>query len=168
MKRMSRQDLFVHLIKRGYRYSMPVAQTWDSALLYKYEKSVLCVLLRKNGVDLRYYKDYTGGISIDSKNHVSLRDGKLIRNHYNESSVFVNVKIASVASYFARGLIKDEINVEDGRSYRLNPRYQSIREKSQTIFEDQYKKLVADKLERGIWDYINNDNGGYLGGGEWA
>jgi hypothetical protein len=98
-------ELSKELLKRGYRYCTPKATTWRSALLFRHADSVLCVLLRKNGVDLRYYPLYKDEISIDSNNVASFIGGELFRNHYSRS-FRTHRYILSVARAFAQGTLK--------------------------------------------------------------
>ena len=93
------------LFKRGYRYCSPKASTWRSALIAKHANSVLCVLFRKNGVDVRYYHTYKGEISIDNNNIASFIGGELFRNDY-KGSVRIHRYILFVASAFASGTLK--------------------------------------------------------------
>lgn len=145
-KIQSVKDLFVFLIKLRYRYYTPAGRTWHSAFILKRDTSVLCVLFRKNGVDLRHYDNYQGQISIKTDNVVHFSGGNVVRNHYNESENFIHVKIAKIASHFCAGTLRDELYTADGRSYRLNPNYQAIRERSRNTFRERQQRFLRQEF----------------------
>lgn len=105
LTKFTSKELLGLLLSYGYRYCVPKASTWHSALIYKHFDSVLCVMFRKNGVDLRYYDFYSGKISIDSNNIVSFIGGDIYRNCYDKSFQ-INRRILAVAEQFARGKLK--------------------------------------------------------------
>lgn len=160
-------ELILFLVKLGYRYCKPAARTWSSAMVMKRDASVLCVLFRKNGVDLRYYERYNGEIRIDARNVGHILGGMLVRNHYNEADNFIHLKVAVIASCFSTGTLREELWAQEGRSYRLNPKYQRIREESRERFEQRSQEMRDEADERGLWDYLREDCGGYLGDGDW-
>jgi len=163
----SATDLFVSLVKLGYRYCRPASRTWSSGFILKRDASVLCVLFRKNGIDLRLYESYKGEISIDSRNVAYISGGELFRNHYNESDNFIHLKVATIASCFAAGTLREELRTQDGRSYRLNPKYEGIRKRAKEAFQRRDQDLRDAANDRAIWEYISEDCGGYMGDGEW-
>lgn len=167
-KALTVNDLIIHLVECGYRYCKPKCQTWKSAFIFRHEDSVLCILFRKNGIDLRYYEKYLNEISIDKKNILSMLGGELYKNHYNESSTLITQKIKAISSCFVKGRIMNEMKTEDGRSYLLNPEYQNIREKSKEEFNNYRQQLKDDKDWRDICDYVSEDCGGYWGDGVWS
>jgi predicted RNA-binding protein YlxR (DUF448 family) len=120
------------------------------AFLLKREPSVLCVLVRKNGIDLRLYENYKEGILISNGNTVSMFGGKIFRNYYNESNNFILQKIKITTSSFANGVVMDEIRTKDGRSHTLNPNYKAIQEKSRERFEKKYQALINSKEIREV------------------
>jgi hypothetical protein len=128
-KALTTKDLIMHLVESGYRYRKPKCRTWKLAFILRHTNSVLCILFRKNGIDLRLYEQYKNEISIDKNNQISMVGGKLFRNHYNESSNLITQKIKVISSCFIKGRIIDEIRIQDGRSYLLNAEYQNIKEK---------------------------------------
>lgn len=160
-------DLFVYLVKLGYRYFRPAGRTWSAGFLLKRDTSVLCVLFRKNGIDLRHYENYKGEISIDLRNVAHISGGNLFRNHYNESSNFIHLKVATIASCFTAGALREELRLQDGRSYRFNPKYPSIRERAKNAFRQRDQDLRDAADQRAVMRYIEEDCGGYLGDGEW-
>lgn len=95
-------ELVEQLVTSGYRYCKPKSTTWQSGLLLKRRAAVLCVLFRKNGVDLRYYPQYNGEVLIDDSNTASFSGGVLFRNHYTKSFQ-LHRRIQIVASKFASG-----------------------------------------------------------------
>lgn len=161
------RDLFVFLVKLGYRYCRPASQTWSYAFVLKRDDSVLCVLFRKNGVDLRYYERFKGEISIGPENVARIVGGELYRNHYNESEQFIHLKVATIASCFAVGTLRDELRTQDGRSYRLNPNYAAIRKSAKNAFEERGEAMREAAQAREVLRYIIYDCGGYLGDGQW-
>jgi len=130
-------------------------------------ESVLCVLFRKNGLDMRFYESYGGEIFVDSKNVASISGGELYRNHYNESENFIVMKVATVAFCFSKGIVRDELRTQDGRSYKLNQRYQVIREHSSEAFQRRSQEMREAAEQRSIYKYIRDDCGGYMGDGQW-
>lgn len=99
------EELRNELLRRGYRYCTPKATTWRSALIARHGASVLCVLFRKNGVDIRHYQEYKGEVSIDASNVASFVGGELFRNHY-KGSVRIHRHVLFVASEFMKGTLK--------------------------------------------------------------
>lgn len=166
-KALNATDLFILLVKLGYRYCKPASRTWSTGFVLKHNESVLCILFRKNGVDLRYYEKYKKGIAIDLRNVAQISGGALFRNHYNESENFIHLKVATIASCFSVGTVREELRIQDGRSYRLNPKYKTIREKSEYKFQQRYEEMREAVDQRAIWEYITEDCGNYLGDGDW-
>ncbi len=164
----STTDLFVLLVKSGYRYCKPASRAWSSALIRRQGESVLCILFRKNGIDLRFYESYKGGIVVNSKNVASISGGDLYRNHYNESSNYIVMKVAAVALSFSKGVIREELCTHDGRSYKLNPRYPCIRDKSREEFQLASERM-QDLADRGALGTRRSDFGVRLFLGDaWA
>lgn len=164
MKRGVRcKDLMIHLIECGYRYCKPKCRTWKSAFVFRNENSVLCVLFRKNGIDLRYYSIYTDQITIDKYNNLTMHGGELYKNHFNESGNLITQKIKVISSCFTKGRVLDEMRVEDGQSYLLNQKYKNIQDSSRDRFNATYNRLIEDKNWRGI----SEDCCGYLGDDVW-
>lgn len=95
-------ELVEQLVTSGYRYCKPKSTTWQSGLLLKRRAAVLCVLFRKNGVDLRYYPQYNGEVLIDDSNIASFSGGVLFRNHYTKSFQ-LHRRVQIVANKFASG-----------------------------------------------------------------
>jgi hypothetical protein len=167
LKALTSKNLMRHLAKCGYRRYRPRCSTWKSAYILWRENFALCILFRKNGIDIKYYENYKDKITIDSDNRASMLGGKLFRNHYNEAPILITEKIRAISSDFANGEISDAIYNEDGRSYLFNEKYQSIRDKSQEKYLEKFNQLKDDKDWRGICDYVANDCGGYWGDGVW-
>lgn len=142
-KTLTSKDLIIYLVESGYRYHKPKCRTWKLAFILEHTNSALCILFRKNGIDLRLYEEYKNEISIDENNQISMIGGKLFRNHYNESNNLITQKIKVISSCFTNGRIMDEIKTEDGRSYLLNPEYQNIRENSKDALSVSLRKWVA-------------------------
>ena len=155
----STNDLFIHLIKRGYQYYKPQSGTWKSAFVFESKSSVLCILFRKNGIDFRLYENYQQGLEIIGINTITMRGGEIFRNHYNESSNFILQKVIVIADQFAQGKLMSQIRIEDGRSYTLNKKYQSIKEISRNNFNKEYDRLKEAKNEREVADAIRESNG---------
>ncbi len=169
MKRgFSYKGLMIHLIECGYRNCKPKCRTWKSAFVFRHENSVLCVLFRKNGIDLRHYEIYTNEISIDKYNNLSMLGGILYKNHFNESVNLITQKIRVISSCFTKGRVLNEMRVEDGRSYLLNPKYQHIKELSRIKFNEKCEQLKEDKVSSDISRYVREECGGYWGDGVWS
>lgn len=166
-KALTVKDLIIYLVKHGYRYCKPKCRTWKAAFVFKHENSVLCVLLRKNGIDLRYYENYKDEVSISKDNFISMAGGQVFRNHYNESSNLINKKIAVIASCFTSGRVLDEIRIEDGRSYTLSAEYKTIRDESKKKFEEKKERRQEAKEWSDISEYVREDCGGYWGDDVW-
>ncbi len=164
---MTVKDLIIHLIESGYRYLKPRSRTWKSAYIFKHQDSVLCILFRKNGIDLRYYEKYSTGIHIHQGNFVTMSGGEIFRNYYNESNNLITQKIKVIAGCFANGEILNALRSQDGQSYLLNRKYQSIRENSKKEFKEEYMRLQDVKAWKGIVDLVREDSGGYWGDGRW-
>jgi hypothetical protein len=174
-KHMSCEDLKIHLIARGYIKVKPKCRTWQSAYIFRRDNAVLCILFRKNGIDMRYYASYKNEMFIDRTNHLVMAGGELFKNYFNESRNLITKKIKIVSSYFITGRIMDEMRIEDGRSYLLNPKYQCIKEISKTEFiersenaREAYERRKNDRDWRDICTYVEEDCGGYWGDGVWS
>jgi len=89
------------------------------------------------------------------------------RNHYNEAESLIHLKVEVIASCFAAGTLRDELFVQEGRSYRLNPRFENIRENARGNFEKRYQEMRDAAEAREISRYIREDCGGHIGDGEW-
>lgn len=165
-KTLNSKNLIMHLIKYGYRYCKPKCNTWKSAFIFKYQNSLICILFRKNGVDIRYYDKYNNEILIDEHNNMSMHGGELFRNHYNESHTLINNKIKAICADFTKGLIAEEIRIQDGRSYLLNAEYKNIREESKKKFYEKYNELKENASWRGVIESMR-ESGGYLTDGIW-
>lgn len=166
-KPFGRDDLIVQIVKLGYRYYKPASPTWTDAFVLKHGGDVLCILMRKNGIDLRFYPKYSDGIQIIDGRKIATRGGFLYRNHFYGSKNLITKKIRAIAGHFVRGEILDVMKVDEGSSYRLNPNFAQVKTRSRNRFWSTYHSLQEAKQERGISSYIRNDCGGYLGGGEW-
>jgi hypothetical protein len=151
---MTTKDLIFHLTISGYRYFKPKCTIWKYAFICKHGDSILCVLFRKNGIDLRYYERYTGGLSVDKQNRLSMIGGEIFRNHFNESSALITKKIKEISGCFTRGRCIDSMRIEDGRSYLLNENYQSIRSKSKESFNKKREALIEASNNRTISEYM--------------
>lgn len=167
-KVLSYKDLVIHLVECGYRYCKPKCRTWKSAFVFRHENTVLCILIRKNGIDLRYYASYANEILIDKDNNLFMVGGELFKNHYNESSNLLNPKIKVISSCFTKGRVMDEMRTEDGRSYLLNPKYKKLKEASMKKFTERWIQLKEDKDRKEISVYLHDDCGGYWGDGVWS
>ena len=166
-KEILRADaLFISLVKYGFQYFKPASSTWKSTFVMRKGKTVLCILLRKNGIDLRFYEDYKGGIFIKDDRSIAMSGGALFRNHYNESNALINRKIALIASSFAKGKVLDSIQEEDGRSYLLNPKYPNIQAAARERFHEKAERMREDKDWRDICKYVADECGGYWGDGQ--
>jgi hypothetical protein len=166
-KPFGRDDLIIQIVKLGYRYYKPVSSTWTDAFVLKQGEDVLCILMRKNGIDLRFYPKYTDGIQIIDGRNIATRGGFLYRNHFYGSKNLITKKVRAIAGHFVRGEILDVMEVEEGFSYRLKPNFAEIKTSSRNQFWSTYDGLQEAKQQRGISSYIRNDCGGYLGDGEW-
>lgn len=102
---ISARELVDGLIRAGFRFCKPKAKTWHSALLHRNKDEVLCVLLRRNGADIRFYSEYKGEVSIDSSNIASFVGGELYRNSYKDS-YRLHRRIQDTASKFVNGKLK--------------------------------------------------------------
>lgn len=166
-KPFGRDDLIIQLVKLGYRYYKPVSRTWTDAFVLKRGEDVLCILMRKNGIDLRFYPKYLEGIQIIEGREIATRGGLLYRNYFYGSKNLITKKIRAIAGYFVRGESLDVMKIEDGRSYRLKPNFAEIKAGSSNQFRSTYHSLQEQKQRRAISSYIRNDCAGYLGDGEW-
>jgi len=164
---LTTKDLIIFLVTHGYQYYKPACKTWQFAFIHKQGQNLLCVLLRKNGIDLRLYENYRGGVSIDSEKRISMRGGLIYRNHYNESKNHINQKIKVVTSCFTKGTINEALRTEDGRSYLLNPNYEQIRKSSRTAYQKMRSEIREKQEWADILDYVREDLGGYWGDGQW-
>ena len=63
------------------------------------------MLFRKNGVDLRYFKECTEGILVDNNNTVSFSGGVLCRNNYL-GAVRVHLYASKIAAAFTNGTME--------------------------------------------------------------
>lgn len=138
-------DLIVFLRKNKFEYYQPAAKTWHSALVGNKGKRVLCILLRKNGIDFRLYDNYKGGLSVNKNGHLIMNGGKIYRNYFNNSKSLLTLKASSIAEKFNRGILSNSITKEDGESYRNNENYEDIRKKSREEFEFRMNSLKENK-----------------------
>lgn len=99
------RQLFDFLIQRGFRFCKPRSSTWHSALIFWKNESALCVLFRKNGVDLRYFKECSNGILVDNNNTVSFSGGDLYRNNYL-GAIRVHLYASKIATAFTNGTME--------------------------------------------------------------
>lgn len=142
------EKLHIFLIKNEFRRFTPVCRTWNSVFALKKNSSALCILIRKNGIDIRLYSPYISGLYITKNEKIRMRGGRLYRNHYNQSGSLMIEKVRSIAESFVMGVIEwDEIQKEDGRSYLLNPEYRKIKSKSRHKFELKRIKLKSSKID---------------------
>lgn len=144
------KSLIYCLAMYGYQRFKPKCKTWSSAFIGFNNGSLICFLFRKNGVDIRYYEKYEGGLSVDAKGFLSLQRGAVYRNHYNESTDHVNLKIRYVAYYFMRGISVGFMSEESGQSYLLNLKYPEIRKLSKERFEERREEMRSRSDERFI------------------
>lgn len=166
-KPLTVDKLIIQLVKMGYRYYRPSSPTWSDALVLKQEEDVLCILIRKNGIDLRLYTNYSEGVSILDGRQISMLGGNLYRNHFYGSKTLITKKIWQIARNFTRGEILDTVREENGCSYRLKPNFEEIKSQAEDRFRRTYQEMLDAKQARQISDYIRDDCGGYLGNGEW-
>lgn len=166
-KPFGRDDLIIQLIKWGYRYYKPVSPTWTDAFVLKHGEDVLCIMMRKNGIDLRFYAKYSDGIQIIEGRKIATQGGVLYRNYFYGSKNLITKKIRAIAGYFLRGENLDAMKIEDGCTYRLKPDFGELKARSSNQFESTYQSLQEQKERRDISSYIRNECGGYLGEGEW-
>ncbi len=143
---LSVKELALDLVLLNYRYYKPASSTWMMSFILKKEKMTLCVLFRKNGIDLRYYENINSEIALTETGMVHFRGGKIYRNHYNESQCVVTNKINKIAKAFAEGRVLSRLNIEDGRSYRRNPKFTETQRKSRERFEIRFKDRAGKKL----------------------
>ena len=118
------RELKSELKEIGFKMYYPIVSTWSESLIYRYDRSILCVLFRKNGVDFKLYKNYEKGLEVRDRNRISMVGGVIFRNHYNASEINIHDKILDIACSFVQGDVKEnDIKNEDGRSYKLNQSY---------------------------------------------
>lgn len=170
-KALKTKELIKHMLRCGFHRYKPACFTWDAAFILKRDKAVLCVLIRKNGIDLRFYENYNRNIKINQSNLILMRGGKIYRNHYNESNNLITQKIKIITSRFSVGKISDEITIEDGRSYLLNKNFSRIKQDSKSRYLARQEKWKVERQDardwRGIVAYVRDDCGGYWGDGQW-
>lgn len=168
VKPLSVKDLEIIIIKYGFRYYKPLAQTWKDAFVLKKNEKVLCILIRKNGIDFRYYENYNSGIEIINGTRIAMKGGTIYRNHFNKSKNLLTKKTQVIAKNFALGKVYDSIKKEDGRSYTLNENFSEIKDISHEKFLERYQKMKDDKDWKDICNYVRDDCGGYGGDGQWS
>lgn len=166
-KPLSLKDLIISLVKLGFRYYKPVSSVWKMAFVSRKKQTVLCVLIRKNGIDLRYYDNFTDEIKIMDGNSISMQGGEIYRNHYNESKNLITQKIRVIASTFRSGKKHENLTIEDGRSYMSNPNFSEIRFLSNDKFHEKMERMIEAKNDRAISDCIREGCGSYHGDVEW-
>ncbi|BAL23719.1 hypothetical protein [Azoarcus sp. KH32C] len=115
-KALKLNDLMAHLLDCGFRRLKPKSNTWTSAFVLRVDNTVLCILTRKNGIDLRCYDNYKSGISITDGQYISMQGGSIYRNNFNESTNLITQKIYVIAKGFSKGKMHDAIRMEDGKS----------------------------------------------------
>jgi len=157
-----------HMRKCGFSRYTPVCKTWHSAYILKRDGAALCVLLRKNGIDFRYYENYNRNIQINREGLISLNGGEIYRNYYNEAEDLITLKVKIITSCFAAGRINNDFRHEDGRSYLENPNYEKIRQRSREKYKNVRAQLMLERQEAREWRSITRylqECGGYLGDG---
>lgn len=95
--------VIVALLRQGYRYATPNSSTWSQALYREVDGSLLFVLFRKRGIDLRIFSSSLG-VAIDEANTVSFSGGVLLRMNY------ANVRIAFSIHRFVRELHRHDMD----------------------------------------------------------
>lgn len=152
---MTLKDLIVFLVRSGYRYHVPASSTWKMAFISDSTSGTLCVLIRKNGIDLRLDPQ----LEFTTQGTVSMSGGTLYRNHYNQSKNLITLKIKIIASCFVNGKIHSSIATQDGRSYTHNDDYGMHQYLSRIKFEEKKQRLMDLKDERSLVAYAR-ENGG--------
>ena len=149
-KPLTLNGLIVHLVMCGFQNYKPLSSVWKMAFIKRKNQSVLCVLIRKNGIDLRYYSNFNDEIRIIDKNKMSMSGGEIYRNHYNESKNLITQKISNIASSFSNGKVHGKLKTEDGRSYMLNLNFATIKYNSEKKWHLKKQEFAKIKSE-GIW-----------------
>ena len=144
------QNLIYCLAMYGYQRFPTKCSVWTSAFVGFKNGANICFLFRKNGIDIRYYEKYQGGLSVDGKGRLSMHGGDIFRNHYNESDDLITLKIKYVANFFMRGIAVDFMKEESGQSFLLNPKYPEIRQLSERKFEKRREELISRSDDRSV------------------
>ena len=96
--------IFQKLIEYEFAIYKSKSKTWQCAAIGENKNNVLCVLIRKGGIDYRIYnkKEFTG-ISIES-NVAIMNGGDIYRNYYYKSDVSLFSKTIDIGrkSYFIK------------------------------------------------------------------
>ena len=130
---ITKEELLFKLISLGFICCKTKCKTWNTAFLYKSNGSALCILLRKNGIDFRFYSKYENGLTIKDDNLLYMEGGEVFRNHYNRSNKIINTKAYNIAANYKSGVISKSMKIEDGKSYLLNQDIETIARRSKKI-----------------------------------
>lgn len=151
------------LTRLGYEAYVPRTSSWQMAFAANNEAGCLIFLIRKHGIDFKIY-DKPEEFRLDEKGKLFTGGGEIVRNHFNESEVFVFDWVLDIASRFVTETPLDRSHlVGQGRPWSFH-RARSIRAKCLPQGEQGRREL------REIYDAISVGDGmdAYLGDGIWV
>jgi hypothetical protein len=97
---MNQNELKNRLSSLGFQHFTPACATWSAAFVYQFDTQVLVVLVRKRGVDLRYYARFNDQIFLDKNNKLSLNEGVIVRSTYGEAKFNIHNLVLEAATNF--------------------------------------------------------------------
>ena len=105
------------LSEMGFQRFVPACATWKAAFVYQYDNKVLVVLVRRTGVDLRYYNDFDDQIYLNKSAKLSLNEGQMLTYSYAESHLNVHDQALKIANDFTHKIIDSSILCSQNRGH---------------------------------------------------
>ena len=97
---MTKIELQNRIYSLGFQHFTPACPTWSDAFVYQFAAQVLVVLIRKKGVDLRYYADFNNQIFLNENNKLSLNAGVIVHSTYGVAKYNIHQLALDVATNF--------------------------------------------------------------------
>lgn len=139
---MNLPELVYELLKMDFLYFKPLAKTWSAAfLISKNNGETLCILLRKKGIDFRYYAYSEGLIRISPNFKVSFSGGEIYRHFYYKSDRKITLIAYEAAKMFLDGNVnfKKIISQENGLRLKSCESYKEFRKLKIKVLKDKFK-----------------------------
>jgi len=104
---INQTDLISKLKSLGFEAYPTKCSTYTEALIGFTKIATLYVLMRKNGIDFRYY-DYIKSTHIISDGLLQMAGGIIVRNYYKKSSININLHALTIAEKFLSDTLSEK------------------------------------------------------------